>query len=146
LEAHAKLDAGSGAEEAMTVNKILVARADLDRDNVAWDASSKGNLTGSADRSVLGHEERAAASDARYGSEETTAAGVLGVSGHLDGGRHPGEFAGLGDHGIIGPEGEFKDRHGGAEDAILHDGLSCSDEEKYTWPKTRLDHHPFKKS
>jgi hypothetical protein len=45
------------------------------------------------------------------------------VGGHLDGGGHPGELAGLGDDGVVGAEGELEDRHGSAEDAVLHDGL-----------------------
>jgi len=53
------------------------------------------------------HEERAAADDAFEGSEEATATGELGVGGHLDGGGHPGELAGLGDDGVVVVEGKL---------------------------------------
>ena len=121
LEADAELDAGGGAEEAVAVDEVLVARADLDRDDVAGDAGGEGDLAGCADGAVLGHEERAAAGDALDRSEEATTASMLGVGGHLDGGGHPGELAGLGDDGVVGTEGELEDGHGGAENAVLHD-------------------------
>ena len=121
LEADAELDAGGGAEEAVTVDEVLVAGADVDGNDVAGDAGGEGDLAGGADGAVLGHEERAAAGDASDGSEESAAAGVLGVGGHLDGGGHPGELAGLGDDGVVGAEGELEDGHGGAEDAVLHE-------------------------
>jgi hypothetical protein len=120
LEADAEFDAGGGAEKAVTVDQVLVTWADLDRHDMAGDAGGKGDLAGGTDRAVLGHKERSAASDALDRSKETAAAGVLGMGGHLDGGGHPGKFAGLGDHGVVWAESEFKDWHRGAEDAVLH--------------------------
>ncbi len=103
------------------MDEVLVARAYLDRDDVAGDASGEGDLAGRADGTVFRHEERAAACDSLDRSEEAATAGVLGVGGHLDGGGHPGKFACLRDDGVVGAEGELEDRHGGAEDAVLHD-------------------------
>ena len=122
LEADADLNLRSGAEEAVAVDDVLVAGGDLDGDDVAGDPGGEGDFAGGADGAVLGHEERAAAGDALDGAEEASAAAVLGVGGHLDGGGHPGEFAGLGDDGVVGVEGEFEDGHGGADDAVLHGG------------------------
>jgi len=118
LEADAEFDAGGGAEEAVAVDEIFVAGTHVYGDDVAGDAGGEGDFAGGADGAVLGHEERASAGDTFDRSKETAAAGVLGVGGHLDGGGHPGEFAGLGDDGVVGPEGEFEDGHGGAEDAV----------------------------
>jgi len=65
------------------------------------------------------------------------AAGVLGVGGHLDGGGHPGELAGLGDDGVVGAEGEFEDGHRRAEDAILHEFSPGVRSDPPTLPKVR---------
>jgi hypothetical protein len=45
------------------------------------------------------------------------------MGGHLDGGGHPGELAGLGDDGVVVIEGELEDGHGGAGDAVIHESL-----------------------
>jgi hypothetical protein len=120
LETYTKLDGRGGAEEAVTVDEVLAAGTDFDGDDVAGDAGGEGDLAGGSVGSVLGHEERAAACDATDDAEDAATTGVLGVGGHLDGGGHPGEFAGLGDDGVVVVEGELEDGHGGAEDAMLH--------------------------
>ena len=123
LEADAELHAGGGAEEAVAVDEVLVAVADLDGDDMAGNAGGEGDLAGAADGAVLGHEEGAAAGDALDGAEEASAAGHLGVGGHLDGRGHPGEFAGLGDDGVVGSEQELEDRHGGSNNPMFHSQL-----------------------
>ena len=112
-------------EEAVTMDHVLMPLGDFDRNDVSGDAGGEGDLAGCSVRPILGHEERAATSDALEGSQETTASGVLGVGGHLDGLAHPGEFAGLGDDCVIVVEEEFEDGHGSTYDAMLH-GFSCS--------------------
>ncbi len=102
------------------MDKILVASADLDWNDVAGNSSGEGDLARDADGAILGHEERASAGDTCDGAEEATAASVLGMGRHLDGGGHPGEFACFGDDGVIGGKGEFQHRHRRAEDAVLH--------------------------
>src|SRR6185312_13998428 len=86
------------------------------------DAGGEGHFTRRTDGAVLRHEEGAATGYALDGAEEAAATAMLGVGGHLDGGRHPGELASLRDDGVVGAEGELEDRHGGAENAILHRG------------------------
>ena len=54
-------------------------------------------------------------------AQEAATTAVLGVRGHLDGLAHPGEFARLGDDGVIVVERELEDGHGGADDAMLHE-------------------------
>jgi hypothetical protein len=132
LESDAKFNTRCGAEEAVAVDEVLVPGADFDGDDVTWNTSGEGNFAGHADCSILSHEQRAAAGNTFDGSEETTAAGVLGVRSHLDGGGHPGEFAGLGDDCVIGAKCEFENGHGGAEDAMLHEFLLCATRKVYS--------------
>ncbi len=99
---------------------------------------AKATSPGAPIGAVLGHEEGAAAGDALEGSEETAAAGVLGVGGHLDGLAHPGELAGLGDDGVVVIERELEDGHGGSDDAMLHVAL-LDDEASIPDP------HPYQK-
>src|SRR5271167_3119378 len=101
----------------------LAAIRDVDRDDVARNSGGEGDLSGTAVRTVFGHEEAAATGDAADGTEESSAAAHLRVCGQLDIAGHPGELAGLGDDGVVGFENEFKDRHGGADDATLHEVL-----------------------
>jgi hypothetical protein len=46
LEANAQFDGSGGAEEAVTVDEVLVAGADFDGDDVTGDARGKGYLPG----------------------------------------------------------------------------------------------------
>ena len=114
---------GGGTEEAVAVDEVLETGADLDRHDVTGNTGGEGDFPGAAHGTILGHKERASSGYALDGAEESAATGVLGVGGHLDGGGHPGEFAGLGDDGVVGTEGEFEDGHGGTEDAVLHECL-----------------------
>ena len=45
---------------------------------------------------------------------------MLGVGVHLNGLTHPGELTGLGDDGVVMVELKLQNRHGGADDAVLH--------------------------
>ncbi len=132
LEADAELDTGGRAEEAVTVNEVLVARADLDRNDVARNACGERNLAGCAHGAVFRHKERAAAGNTLDRSEEATAASMLSVGGHLNRSSHPGELAGLRDYGVVGTEGELEDGHSGAENAILQDFLLMTRRLEYT--------------
>ena len=123
LEADAEGDLRRGAKEAVAMNHEFAAGADLDGNDVAGDASGEGDFSGASIGAVLGHEEAATAGDTANSSEESSAARHLRVSGHLDIAGHPGELAGLGDDGVVGFEDEFENRHGGADDATLHEGL-----------------------
>jgi hypothetical protein len=120
LKADAECDASSGTEKAMAMNHVLMPVRYFNRDDVARDAGRKSNLPGSAISAVLGHEESAAAGDALESTEKTSPAGMLRVSCHLYGLAHPGEFASLGDDGVIVIERELENRHGCADDAMLH--------------------------
>lgn len=121
LEAYAEDDARGGAEEAVAMHEVIVTSTDLDRNDVAGDAGGEGDGSGRSVSAVLGHEESSTACDTLEDPEETTAPGVLGVGGHLDGLAHPGELAGLGDHGIIVIERELEDGHGSTDDTMLHE-------------------------
>ena len=136
LETDAEIDTWSGAEEAVAVDEVLLPGAYFDGDDVSGDSGGEGDLAGGADGAVLGHEERAATGDAGDGSEESATAGVLGVCGHLDGRGHPGEFAGLGDDGVVGRESELEDRQGGSEDSILHQIFLLGGADTPTLPKS----------
>ncbi len=102
------------------MDEVIVAGLHFNGQDVAGDFGGEGDFAGCSPGAVLGHEEAAAACDALEGAEEASAAGHLGVGGHLDGAGHPGELACLGDDGVVGLEEKFQDGHGGAEDAGLH--------------------------
>ena len=86
LETNAEFDAGSGTEEAVAMDEIFVTVADGYGKDLAGDSGGEGDFSGGPVGAVLGHEEGSATGDALDGTEEATAAGVLGVGGHLDGG------------------------------------------------------------
>lgn len=71
---------------------------------MAGNAGGEGDLARRSDGAVLGHEQRATTGDAANGPKDSTAARVLGVGCHLDRGGHPGQFAGLGDDGVVRAE------------------------------------------
>ena len=121
LESDADLDVGRGAEEAVAVNHVFVAGADLDGDDVSRKLGGEGDFAALAQGAVFGHEERAAAGDAFDGAEDSSTSAELGVGGELDGTGHPGKLARLGDDGFVGLEDELEDGHGGADDAALHE-------------------------
>src|SRR6185437_6817387 len=102
------------------MNHVFVPGGDFNRQNVAGDTGGEGDLAGSSDGTVCGHEEGASACNAADSPEDSAATGVLGVGRDLDGGGHPREFSRLGDNGVVGAKRELKDGHGGAKDAILH--------------------------
>jgi len=103
------------------VHHVFMSGGHLYRHDVTGDAGGEGHGSGSSIGTVLGHEEGSTAGDALENTEEATATGVLGVGGHLDGLAHPGELARLGDDGVVVVERELEDRHGGADDSMLHD-------------------------
>src|SRR6185312_7391736 len=66
LEADAESDLGCAAEEAVAMEHE-VAGAQVNRNDVAGDAGSEGELAGGSDGSVFGHEKASAASDSLDG-------------------------------------------------------------------------------
>ena len=51
------------------------------------------------------------------------AAAMLGGGVHIDGGGHPGEFAGDGDDAFARVEMDLEHRHGGTDDFVLHEAV-----------------------
>src|SRR5579864_4350859 len=105
------------------MNHVVVAAADFNRENVAGNLGGEGDFAARADGPVLGHEERSTTGYALDHTEQAAASGHLRVRGELDGTGHPGKFAGFGNDGFVGFEGEFEHRHGGADDLGLHEEL-----------------------
>jgi hypothetical protein len=121
LEAYADLNLRRAAEEAVAVDHVVVRGGDFYGDDVAGEFGGEGKFADGALGAVFGHEDGAAAGYALEDAEEASAAGELGVRGHLDGAAHPGKFSGFGDDGLVGLEQKLENWHCGAGDAALHE-------------------------
>ena len=95
----------------------------FDRHDMPGQFRGEGNPSSGADGPVLRHEPGSASRHALQHAEDSSAPTKLGVRRHLDGTGHPGKLTGFRNDGFVGVKREFKDRHGGAEDATLHGGL-----------------------
>jgi hypothetical protein len=102
------------------VDKIFMARTNLNRDNMTRNTSRKGDLTRRANSPILRHKQRAAACNALDRAQEASTTAVLGVRCHLNRSRHPREFPSLRDNSIIRSKRELEDGHGGTKNAVLH--------------------------
>ena len=102
------------------MNHVLMPRADLKGQDVAWDLGGKRHLALVALRLVLGHKQRTAARKALDRTQKAPTAPKLCVRVHGDGLGHPAQLPGLGDHTFTGLQQQFQYRHGGAHNATLH--------------------------
>jgi hypothetical protein len=64
--------------------------------------------------------KRSSAHRALEHAAQTAAAAVLRRRGHLDAGGHPGQLARLREDRLAGVERQLEDRHGGADDLLVH--------------------------
>src|SRR5271167_812334 len=104
----------------MTMNHILVTRANLHRHDIAWNAGSERNLARSSNCGIFRHEERSAARHSRDSTEKAPTASVLRMRSHLDTRCHPRKLPRLRDDRVIWAESKLKNWHGGANNTALH--------------------------
>ena len=111
LHVDAELDTALAADEAVAVDDVLLAAADLDGLDLARRLGGEDDGACSRLDRVARHEERAAADRALRGAEE---AALLLAGAHarrqLHRAAHPGELARLGDHLVARGERDLENR------------------------------------